>query len=183
MFKIGTLYGPDDTEFQYDNIYQLEKYPTWSRLAIGAKDKQIPLMLEIIKSWHGPFGVLYVLVTSRLGHELGRYQIPEPCSFDDLELFAYTFQEYFEQDGRHHLWFTDMPSRSQLVYDNHDIIYAYGNIEWYCQFLDARGFSRQDVRIANPHSHLYNQEFDRCEDEILKYWNWKHFPLQEHDDP
>ena len=77
----------------------------------------------------------------------------------------------------------DLPSHSQLVYDNHDIIYAYGNVEWYSQFLDTRGFSRQDVKIACPHRHHYNQEFDKCEDEILKYWQWKYFPLQEQDDP
>jgi hypothetical protein len=181
MFKIGTLYGADDAEVRYDNIYQLQQHPTWSRVAIGAKDRQIPLMLEIAKSWQGPYGVLYVLVVPRLGHEPGRYQIPEPCDFDALELFAYTFQEYFERDGRHHLWLMDLPSRAQLVYDNHDIIYAYGDMEWYTQFLDKKGFLRQDVDIACPHSHHYNQEFDSCEDEILKYWEWKHFPLQEQD--
>lgn len=183
MFKIGTVYGVEDTEFQYDDIYQVQKFPTWSRVAIGANNQQIPLILEIAKSWQGPFGVLYVLVTPRLGHQPGRYQNPEPCDFDAIELFAYTFQEYFERDGRHHLWLMDLPSNSQLVYDNHDIIYAYGDVERYTQFLDKKGFSRKDVRIACPHSHYFNQELDSYEDEIMKYWDWKYFPLQKQDDP
>jgi hypothetical protein len=183
MFKIGTLFGPDDTEFRYGDNYDIQTFPTWSRVAIGAESGHIPLMLEIARSWRGPFGILYVLVVSRLGHEPGRYQNPEPCSFDDLERFAHAFQEYFERDGRHHLWFMDLPSHSQLVYDNHNIIYAYGDIAWYCEFLKTRGFSQQEVQIACPHSHHYNQEFDNCEDEITKYWSWKRFPLQERDTP
>lgn len=183
MFKLGTLYGDNDVECQYGNIYEIQRQPTWSRVAIGANDRQIPLLLEIAKTWRGPYGILYVLITSRLGHEPGRYQSPEPCNFDALEVFAYTFQEYFERGGRHNLWLMDLSSHSQVIYDNHDIIYAYGNIEWYSQFLEARGFSRQDMHIACPHSHYYNPEFDRCEDDILKYWDWKHFPLQDQDDP
>jgi hypothetical protein len=183
MFKIGTLLAADEVECHYDNIYQVQDFPTWSRMAIGARDKQISLMLEIAKSWQGPYGVLYVLLVSRLGKEPGRYQNPEPCNFNTLEALARTFQEYLERDGRHHLWFMDLPSRSQLVYDNHNIIYAYGDIAWYSQFLDKKGFSRQDVKIACPHTHNYNREFDEAEDRILKHWEWKHFPLQEDDDP
>jgi len=72
-------------------------------------------------------GTLYVLTVSRRGNNCARYQSAAPCSFDSLELFAHTFQEYFEGDARRHLWFIDVPTGAQLVYDNHDLIYSYGN--------------------------------------------------------
>jgi hypothetical protein len=185
MFKISSFYGSDEVETHYDNIYEIQEYPSWSRLAIGAKEEHIPLMLEIAKSWQGPYGILYVLVVSRLGHHRpGRYQISQPCTLEDLDLFGSTFQEYFERDGRHHLWLMDLFSRSQLVFDNHGIIYAYGDVAWYSRFLDRSGFTREEVKISCPHGHHYNHEMDHFEDEIMNYWDWKWFPLQdEHDDP
>lgn len=184
MFKIGTLHGPDDVEFQYGDVFQIREHPTWSRVAIGANDRQIQLMLDVAKSWQGPYGVLYVLVTSRLGHEAGRYQAAEPCDLDALARFAHKFREYFEEDGRHHVWFADVSSGAQFVYDNHDIVYAYGDIPGYTEFLKQKGFSEQDVHIPCPHAYYYHPEFDDSEREVLKYWEWKYFPLQsEHDDP
>jgi hypothetical protein len=101
-----------------------------------------------------------------------------------LELFAHTFQEYFEGDGRHHLWFIDVPTGAQLVYDNHNLIYSYKNDADVIAFLKSKGLSEGDIRIPCPHEHCYNSKFDKCEDGIMEYFQWKEFPLkEEHDDP
>lgn len=183
-YKFGSLQGANGVEHKYGNLFRHEVHPEWSRVIIAPDEQQIPLMLDIAKRWEGPYGIFYVLKLSRLGHTAARYQSPEPCSFDNLELFASTFQEYFEGDGRHHLWFIDVPTGAQLVYDNHDLIYAYGNDGDIISFLESKGFSAGDPQIPCPHEHRYNQEFDSSEDEIMKYFEWKKFPLQEeHDDP
>jgi len=181
-YKFGSLEGCGGTEHLYGNIFAHEIYPKWSRVAIGANEKQIPLMLEIAHNWQGPFGVLYVLVVSRLGHENGRYQIPTPCSFDELELFASTFQNYFEEDGRHHVWFKDVNSHNQLIYDNHDLIYSYGNDNDIVAFLKNKGFNEGLLKIPFPHEHKYNQEYDKSQEDIMGYFDWKKFPLQDNDD-
>jgi hypothetical protein len=183
-YKFGSLKGRGGEEFRYGDVYSHEVYPDWSRVTIGANENQIHLMLEIAKGWAGPYGILYVLVASRLGHGDGRYQSPEPCSYDDLELFAYTFQEYFEQDGRHHIWFMDLSGNSQLIYDNHDLIYSYGDDERVIAMLESKGMSAGDPGIPGPHEHRFNQEYDRAEDEIMEYFRWIKSPLQdEHDNP
>jgi hypothetical protein len=183
-YKFGSLQGNEWVKHVYGSLFRHERYPKWSRVTIAPDEKQIPLMLEIAERWAGPYGILYVLKLSRLGHEAARYQAPEPCTFADLELFAYTFQEYFEGDGRHHVWFADVPSGCQLVYDNHNLIYSYGRDDDVISLLKSRGFTEGDPRIPCPHAHGYNSEFDSAEDEIMKYFEWIEFPLQEeHDDP
>jgi len=183
-FKFGSLHDMSGEEYRYGNIFAHEIYPDWSRVTIGADDRQIPLMLDIAKRWKGPYGILYVLVASRLGHGDGRYQSPDPCSFDDLELFAYTFQEFFEKDGRHHLWFIDVPSNNRIIYDNHDLIYSYGDDDAVIAILESRGFNEDSPQIPAPHEHRFNQEHDKNEDEIMDYFKWIQFPLQEeHDEP
>ena len=183
-YKFGELEKTGGAEHKYGNLFRHEVHPDWSRVTFSTDGLQIPLMLEIANRWDGPYGILYVLKVSRLGHSDARYQSPEPCSFYDLELFAYTFQEYFEGDGRHHLWFIDVPTGSQLIYDNHNLIYSYGNDDDVISLLRSKGFEEGDPQIPCPHEHCYNQEFDTNEDEIMEYFEWKKFPLQEeHDDP
>lgn len=178
--------GPDlDTsiEFTYPNIYQREIYPSWSRLTIGAESHEIRLILEMCKQCTGPFGVLYVLIASRLGHEDGRYQNDTPASYDDLELFLYEFQEFFEEDGRHHLWVMSLGDQQQFIFDNHNVVYAYGDLDRIETVLKDNGFSEGEISTPDPHAHSYHSEFDTEQDRLMGYWRWKRFPLEPDDDP
>lgn len=185
-YKFGIVRNNVKRRYRYGNLFMREVYADWSRVAIAPREKQVSLMLEIAKEWAGPYGILYVLKLSRRNHETARYQAPEPCSFDDLKRFAETFEDYFEKDGRHHIWFADSTSGSQLVYDNHDLIYSYGNDDHVISLLKDRGFKEGDpsIVVRSPHVHCYNQQFDEKEDQIMEYFEWIKFPLQEeHDDP
>lgn len=182
MYKFGTLIGDNAIEFQYDNLFEVQKHPNGAtQLAIGAKEKQVQLMLDIARTWPGPFGVLYVLVVPHSDWEPGRYQISAPCDFTDLEKFAKTFEDYFEGDGRHHVWFADTLTGAQLVYDRHNIVYAYGNLAPIVSFLKDRGLEKGQALIPSPHIHQYNEEFDESESAIMGYWDWLYFPLEEED--
>ncbi len=185
-YKFGTVQNNVRRPHRYGNLFRHEMHADRSRVVIAPKEKQISLMLEIAKEWAGPYGILYVLKLSRRDHKAARYQSPEPCSFDELKRFADTFGDYFERDGRHHVWFADFASGSQLVYDDHDLIYSYGNDDHVISLLKAKGFEETDPPnvIRSPHVHCYNQEFDAKEDEIMDYLQWIEFPLQEeHDNP
>ncbi len=186
MSSLPKFSGPDlDTsvEFAHPNVWQREEHPGWSRLVIGACEREIPLILELCRDMSGPFGVLYVLVVPRPGHGEGRYQNPEPIEYDALELFLYTFQQFFEQDGRHHLWVMSWSDEGQFVFDRHNMVYAYGDLDRYESYLESAGFVRGQVAIPAPHSHNYHPEFDTAEDELMEYWRWKKLPLEPDDDP
>ncbi len=185
MTQLAKLSGVDldsAVEFTHPDVWQREDHDGWSRLVVGARQSEIPLILELCRDFAGRFAVLYVLVGSRLGRS-GRFQSPEPISYDDLELFLYTHQEFFEQDGRHHLWVVSASGEGQLVFDNHNKIYAYGDLDRYETRLLSMGFRSGSVDNPSPHGHNYHPEFDSAEDEVLKYWDWLEFPLEPDDDP
>ena len=184
-YKFGTLLGENHVEHRYDNVFAHEVHPEWSRVTIAPRDNQIALMLEIAEHWEGSYGILYLLKLSRRGHHnAARYQVPQLCSWEELESFARKFHAYFEGDGRHHLWFVCGSTGAQLVYDNHNLIYAYGNDNSTIELLESKGFMAGDPAIPSPHSHCYNEEFDASEDEVMEYFDWLEFPLrEEHDDP
>lgn len=181
LFKIGNI--DNQEELAWDNIFQVEKYPSYSRLLIGCKSREIPLILDLCKEMEGPFGVLHVLLVSRLGKESGRYQAPQPLSYAELELFLYEHQEYFEQDGRHHLWVASVSGEGQFIYDNHNYIYAYGDIDAYVIKLTSNGFSEGEVNIPAPHCHNYHPEFDSEEELVNNAFNWSFSPLRDGDNP
>jgi hypothetical protein len=125
--------------------------------------------------------VLYVLHTSRCGNQLGRYQSPS-LEFDALNGFMAEFCEYLTNDARHDLWVYSPRSEAPLVWDRHDLIYAYGPLE---QFRAVLKGSLQEGDVDGPpypHSHMYHAEYDDSERALLRYFHWLHSPLQEADE-
>ncbi|MBC3872996.1 hypothetical protein [Undibacterium flavidum] len=180
LFKISDL--ENQTELRWNDLYQREEYPSFSRLRIGCKSKEIPLILEFCKEIGGEFGVLHVLLVSRLGKESGRYQSPYPLSYDELELFLYKHQDYFEQDGRQHLWVSSVLGKGQFIFDQHNFIYAYGPIDSFAAILKKNGFVEGQINISAPHCHHYHIEFDNDEDAVNNAFEWLYSPLRDGDD-
>ncbi len=168
--------------FEYPDIYFEEKLTTGSRLTIGPKSKQIKLIDELALQWkEGQYYALYVSLLSHTGREPGRYQSPVFNDLDELRVFLYTFQEFFEGDGRHHIWLGS-PENGLLIYDQHNVIFAYGDIKKYKATLQEKGFYEKEFWFPVPHVHSYPSELTKYEDELFDYWEWSYSPLQEGDE-
>ena len=58
-----------------------------------------------------------------------------------------------------------------------------GELREFERILVKRGLKKVDrVEFPAPHCHKYNVTYDQDEQELLRYWEWKQFPLQEDDD-
>lgn len=181
-YKFGTLQGDDWIPFAYLNVWEQEKTTGPARLIIAPASGQIELMRKLAEVLPEPFGILYVLLVPRGQGQPGRYQSPVPSSRAELDAFLTQFQEFFERDARHHIWIMSLPASATLVYDNHNVIYAYGPLEKFKQVLKQQGFQEGSVRFPSPHSHNYNVEFDQAEKDVIAYWDWLHFPVAEQDE-
>lgn len=169
--------------YEYPNVWSQEKTSGPNRLVIAPSDDHISLMIELSGVMTEPFGLLYVLTVPRGQGRAGRYQCPEPVVRQDSIEFLSRFQQFFEGDGRHHVWLKSVSSSDQLVYDKHNVIYAYGQLPAFEKILSQRGMEKVDkVHFPFPHIHNYNSEFDEDERDLLRCWEWKQFPLQDSDD-
>ena len=162
----------------YGKIYEAEE----SRLTIAASTNQIELILKLVDTLKPPFYILYVLVISRLDNERGRYQSPLIESKEELTDFLLEYKKYFETDGRHHLWICTIDNSERLIYDQHNVIFAYGQTEKHIPILEREGFKEQGFSFPIPHAHAYNDSNDKFEESILNYWDWSIFPLAEGDE-
>lgn len=163
--------------FFYGKIYEINE----NCFKIAADINQVDLLLQLTRNLNPPYFILYVLTVSRLGNELGRYQSTLLETKDQLSEFLLTFKDYFETDGRHHVWIGAIDDSGLLVYDQHNVIFAYGGSSGYLGVLKNNGFKEQAFLYPAPHAHNYHFENDKYEDQILNNYDWQMFPIQESD--
>jgi hypothetical protein len=182
-YKFGAL-ELEDREWSYGNIWAKEETAGGgSRLVIAPAYGQTDLLASLLKNMTGPFWVLYVLVIPRGRGEPGRYQSPEPKPEGDVRIFLEQFSGFLERDGRHNVWIASASGSDMLIYDRHNVVYAYGDLASWKPSLIAGGLSEVPaIRFPSPHSHHYHQSLDPEEDRLLAYWDWHRTPLKESDE-
>jgi len=180
MHKFGSLPdGQKEETFEYPHVWARETTSEPDRLVIAPRTNQIDLLTQLAESMQPPFFLLYVLVVPRSEAEEGRYQSEEALSSAQLKEFLVSFRLFLEGDGRHNLWIHSLAQGSTLVYDRHNVIYAYGPLEMFAATLVRQGLAEQsDVRFPDPHAHHYIAEFDSEENRLLHYLPWKTSPLR-----
>jgi hypothetical protein len=183
IFKFGYIDEKGaELPYLHKNTWALEKTSGSDRLVIAPSSGQVDFLLKLVAVMREPYFLLYVLHTPRSDVAPGRYQSPEPVSRDLLTLFLSEFSDFLEGDARHDLWISSFDKSSLLVYDRHQIVFAYGLLDFFKSVLNEHGLHEIDaVRLPDPHTHHYNQEFDLQAAELMNYWSWKYSPLQDCD--
>lgn len=181
-YKFGWI--PDqERKYEYPDTFAFEQTSGPERLVIAPSGNHVSILIDLLQLVPEPLGILYVLVVPRGGSEAGRYETASPVSKQQAEEFLSRFREYMENDGRHDIWVASMSDSDQLVYDRHNVIYAYGRLPEYENVLLGRGLKKVElIRFPSPHTHNYHAAFDQDELNLLRYWSWKRSPLRESDD-
>jgi hypothetical protein len=84
--------------------------------------------------------------------------------------------EFLAGDGRHNLWVAEPEGQGQLVYDQHELLFAYGHLAEYEEALRKLGYAEGELDLPVPHAHAYNAEFDGEESRLLAEFEWMFFP-------
>lgn len=166
-------------EHRYQNTWSREKTTGPDRLIIAPASNHIDLMVNLMEDTSGPFGFLYVLLVGFCDQPTGRYESPYAVEMREAVAFLREFTEFFENDGRHHLWVMSLKDQSTLVYDQHNQIYAYGQLDPWIQRLERLGFQMGDTSIPYPHTHGFNPKRDEFQEKLMSRWTWRHYPLVE----
>jgi hypothetical protein len=179
MIKFGAVHDGVEVPHVYPDIWARESTSSGGqRLVIAPSRDHLGLMLRLARAWLGDFHVLYVLLVARSDAQPGRYQSPTPLSYDELEDFLRRYAAFLATDGRHHLWIGSTEEDGTLVYDQHNVIYAYGALDEYIDLLSDEGFHEAPVDFPMPHCHFYNAANDAVERELFAHWAWVRHPLR-----
>lgn len=172
----------NESEFHYDKIYEEEKTINGGRLKIGTSLDQTILLGDLLTCLDPPFFILYVLIIDSDGYKSGRYESPVLETLDDVLSFLNNFKDYLESDGRHHLWVGTIDGSGQLIYDQHDVIFAYGPIEQFKEKLSQEAFKEIEFDFPYPHVHNFHSENNNELKRLLNFWDWDRYDLEESDE-
>lgn len=182
--KFCHLENGEQVPHDYGNVFFEQPCGSSTRLVIGPSSGQIALMTELSAELKGdPWFILYVLLVPRVGNrEPGRYQSPGFTTHAELSSFLSAFRGFFEGDGRHHVWVGSASNDGLLVYDQHDVVFAYGPLNQYRSILVSHGFRESSFWFPSPHSHSYSADNDAEEERLMAELEWRHSPLQKGDE-
>ena len=181
MPKLSCMNGDEEVAFRHDRVYSRDTMTdARTRLRIGRADADLfPLLIGTLAP---PFYLLYVLVVPACGEgEAGRYQSPlvqEP----ELQEFLERYKTFLHEDGRFNLWVHSPEDGATLIWDKHELIYAYGPLERFEPILDRLGYRAGEPTIPCPHAHHFQQELAEDAREIMQVFEWQWSPLQDQDD-
>jgi hypothetical protein len=151
------------------------------RLTIALPRDATGAFRELAELMHEPFFVLYILHTPRGEGEPGRYQSEEITSAQ-LSVFLDQYERFFACDARHDLWVKSLNSEDLVVWDRHNDIFAYGDIERFAQRLGKLGFVQETLPPLGDHQHHYRPEFDAEAAAVLNAFDWYRTPLRPEDE-
>jgi hypothetical protein len=182
IYKFGSAAdGP--SRFDYPNVWAIESTTGADRLIVAPRSGQVDRIIEFLRVMTAPFWILYVLTVARGQSPEARYQSAEPLDREATEAFFIRYRSFFENDARHNIWLKSATTTDLLVYDKHNVIYAYGNLPAFQALLNAGSLQQVDkVTFPSPHTHNYNAEFDDHEQDLMRYVHWTQSPLHESDD-
>ena len=182
-YTYGTINQNNEVvTYENHNTWCIKEYPTFDRVTVASESNQIELALEIVKGFELPLRVIYMLF--RPGNESierGRYHCPGLLEYEDVEIFCNKFREYFETDGRHHLWIfsdNDKGIKQFLIYDNHRLLQVFDDAARIKAILEKKNFREEEIDVPEPHIHLSSSDNDVFERELIDYWSWVHSPFK-----
>lgn len=181
----GTPEQPIEHAFAYANTFVREKTEGGpERLRIGLRSAHVTGLRMLAGALRPPYRLLYVLHTSRTDAPLGRYESPN-LERSEVERLLSAYGNFIEQDARHDLWLNSYASGGPIILDRYNMMYAYGPLDRFAQFLTATGVqevaSWVGVVVPSPHALHYHAEFDGDEAKLLEAISWQRKPLRPED--
>jgi hypothetical protein len=179
--KLSRLDGPDWVPHRYSGTFRIETIRELTRLVVAPAGNAVSLLCALADRLSSPVLVLWVLHTSRVGSELGRYQSP-PLPLSAAKQLMETHAEFLENDARSDIWLHSREPESTIVFERHGLIYAYGELQAFRDVLESAGLREGVEAIPSPHAHHYHELYDSAETALASQCEWTITPLHPEDE-
>ena len=166
MFKIGCHKDNELQEYVHPDLYHVEQSSGIERVVMGLSKSHIDTVLELAAMFYEPFYIVYVLHTSHIDNESGRYQ-SKANSYSQVNTLFTNFKDFFENDSRHDVCLYSPQSNATIVYDRHNFIYLYGFVDKQLDSIQRKGLKQKAFTIPFPHVHCYHEEYDIYESKLI----------------
>ena len=181
MHKLGKLKGDAWVEHSFAPLMRREMTGSGgSRVAAGVPSGEDGVFSKLLLATQAPYHLLYVLHTPRGEGAAGRYQSPA-LDAPELKHFLLRYRNLLKFDSRFDLWGHSAEDQATVVWDRHNILYAYGPLDLFEAELRSLGYSSGHVHVSFPHEHHYRSELDPLARSLLAHFDWTVSPLKPED--
>lgn len=182
MHKLAIQRGDLWVEYSHPPEYRMEITSSGSdRIVAGVPAGDSVVIKRLTAELPAPFFLLYILHTPRGEGEPGRYQSQE-IDHAGLDKFLSSYGAFLSGDARHDLWIYSPDIEATIVWDRHNLLYAYGPVDEFIQALRAMGFREGNPNVSFDHIHYYREEFDSDAKSLLSALPWAYSPLRPEDE-
>lgn len=175
------LYSLIDGEWRPHRHAAVYRVSPERRIVAGIPDGDTAIFAGLLTTLDGPFHLLYVLHTPRGEAAPGRYQ-SDSLSKAEVSGWLRQFAGFFRADARFDLWAHDPQANATLVWDRHDLLFAYGPLERFEAALREREFIEGDALVPSPHEHRYRPEYDDDARRLIASQTWSYSVLRPEDE-
>ncbi len=180
--KIAKLKNNIEEPFSHAAVYSSETLSSGvKRVVAGAPNGEYRTFAELTFVLTAPYFLLYVLHTPRGEGDPGRYQSPALTGIE-VSNFLVEFSDFLGRDARFDIWSHSPNSGGTVVWERHNMIYAYGPLNDYEKILINLGYETGKTDANFPHCHYYRAEYDVTAKYLLNYMEWSKAPLQPEDE-
>jgi hypothetical protein len=181
MHKLSHKLGNEWVEYSFPPIFSVSVLKATSRIVAGVPHGDAEVFERLVSSLEAPYSLLYVLHTPRGEGEPGRYQSPE-LSSETFHAFIGQFKSYLSADARFDLWAHSRSENATVVWDRHNLLYAYGPLDKFSSELRTLGFSNGVPQVPDPHQHHYREALDSSATDLLAAFQWSRSLLKPADE-
>jgi hypothetical protein len=177
---VKLLAGSDKLRpLRHPEVFAREPTTGPDRLRIGG-GQDSPRLLAALAAWL-PEPLYFLVVNRGRVSAEGRYE-STPKSLAAVVSFIDEYHDLLAHDSRADLWVGSVASRDLLVLDEHDFVFAYGDLDRFAEELRTLGFRDGPLELPFPHEHRFNDEFDSLEESLVDRRDWRRIlPLEESD--
>jgi hypothetical protein len=177
MHKLSWLQDGDWVEHSHPPTFAREQ----KRIVAGVPRGDPEIFARLLTSLEPPYVLLYVLHTPRGEGKPGRYQSPS-TTLDQVLDFIRRFEPFLSQDARFDIWGRSASEQATVVWERHNLLYAYGPLNEFLRELRTLGFSAGKPGIPSPHAHNYRPELDSYARDLLLAFEWSWSELRPEDE-
>jgi len=136
-----------------ERLFQRETVQGVDRLVVSAESGWCDLALKLVAVSGSSFSCLY---EERDTEAESRHE-SHPMSLPRLSQLVDQYREFLESDPRHNFWLYNHDTQRQVVLDEHNHLFVYGDLEAAIELLTEDGFRAGLVELPTPHVHLYSE--------------------------
>jgi hypothetical protein len=161
--KVWVTKDGDLAPMRYERRYQRQSVHGVERLLVSTDSRWCELMLDIVRPDSGPVICMYDQGEPGEGT---RHQ-SEEMDFDAASRIVHAFAGLLEQSPWQNFWmFSSDPAR-QVVLDEHNFLYVYGELDSVVGMLSDRGYDEGTVVLPTPHMHRQYAELQDEETRLI----------------